>query len=617
MEAAPHARHRAPDPEKSGPVPPPGDAAAMAALRRFAAQRAAGDFRAALRAASDACHAAPNRPEPHYAYGEAWLAIGEPGRAAQAFAAAVRLKPAWPDAWINLGLAYYREGAIGDAKTAMRQALRRAPDHPAAIANLAAFMRITGEGAAAEALLRAAIARDPANAAARLNLAAQLLQEERPEEALALLDAAPSPPDDPRTLSHWRLQRSLALLQQNRPAEARTELAALASLGPIPPELAPLWHWRRVLLAQAERDPGAAIHAARGMEAALDAMGPEAVPEHRIMGHYDLAKFWSGLNQRAASFAHWRAGHALLAPMQPFSRDAHRAFIDANIKVFDRARFAAGPRAANADPAPVFIVGMPRSGTTLAEQILGAHADAHAAGERSALGQAFAALGGGDGAEAVRRLAALDAAALDNAASRYLAELHALAPDKARIVDKLPGNYLHLGLAGLMLPGARIIHCVRDPRDIGLSIWTFRFHGLHGYAHDLADLGWTIAEQARLMAHWKAALPNRVLTLALADWVADFDATLARVLIHVGLPHDPACARFYERDSRVQTVSRAQVRQPVNARGLGRWRAYATELAPLIEELDRAGALAEWADAAPPSTTSAPATQPPRHRLEG
>jgi cytochrome c-type biogenesis protein CcmH/NrfG len=610
MEAAQHGA------DDSGLAsPPPADAAAMLALRRFAAQRAVGDFRAALKSASDACDAAPNRPEPHYAYGEAWLAIGEPGRAAQAFAAAVRLKPTWPDAWINLGLARYRHGAIGDAKTAMRQALRRTPDHPTAIANLAAFMRITGEGAAAEALLRGAIARDPANVAARLNLAAALLQEERPEQALALLDAAPSPPDDRRALSHWRLQRSHALLQQDRPAEARTELEALASLGPIPPELAPLWLWRRVLLAQAEHDSGAAIQAARRMEAALDAMGSEAVPEHRIMGHYDLAKFWSGVNQQAASFAHWRAGHALLAPMQPFSRDAHCAFIDANIKVFDRARFARGPRASNADPAPVFIVGMPRSGTTLTEQILGAHADAHAAGERSALGQAFAALGG-DGAEAVGHVAALDAAALETAASRYLAELHALAPDKARIVDKMPGNYLYLGLAGLMLPGARIIHCVRDPRDVGLSIWTFRFHGAHGYAHDLADLGWTIAEQARLMAHWKAALPNRVLTLALADWVADFDATLARVLIHVRLPHDPACARFYERDSRVQTVSRAQVRQPVNARGLGRWRAYATELAPLIEELDRAGALAEWADA-PPSTTSTPATQSPRHRPEG
>ena len=289
------------------------------------------------------------------------------------------------------------------------------------------------------------------------------------------------------------------------------------------------------------------------------------------------------------AFAHWVAGHKLLAQGQPFSRVDHLAFIDGQCATFSRARFAEGPRAGNADPAPVFIVGMPRSGTTLIEQILAAHRDVHGAGERPALGVAFEALGGGHDPEAVARIAALDGPALDRMAETYLAELHALAPDKARIVDKMPGNYLYLGLVGLLLPGAKIIHCVRDPRDIGLSIFTFRFHGVHGYAHDLADLGWTIAQQSRLMDHWKAALPNPILTVRLQDWVEDFDATLARVLAHLDLRPDPNCARFYEADSRVRTVSRAQVRQPINARGLGRWRTYADELAPLIAELRRAG----------------------------
>ncbi len=160
----------------------------------------------------------------------------------------------------------------------------------------------------------------------------------------------------------------------------------------------------------------------------------------------------------------------------------------------------------------------------------------------------------------------------------------------------MPGNFNYLGLVGLMLPGARIIYCARDPRDIGLSIFTFRFHGAHGYAHDLADLGWYIAEHDRLMAHWKAALPTPILTVKLSDWVEDFDGTLARLLAHLDLPPDPNCARFYERDSRVKTVSRAQVRQPVNARGLGRWRTYAEQLAPLIAELERAGSLQPWRD---------------------
>ncbi len=580
------------------PTQPDATARAARLLQQAAAHAAAGDKRAALRAASDACHAAPHLPQALYAYGQAWMALDEPTRAASAFADALRLAPGLPEAWINLGLARYRQGDIEDAKIAMRAALRHAPGHPVATANLGAFLRITGEAEAAEALLRDALDRTPGNAGARLNLAAELLTEERPAEALALLGAAPAPPADLRALRHWYLQTSLALLQLNRPAEARPVLAELAALGPIPPEIAPLWHWRQLLLAQCEGDLAVAGREAERMAAALWAMGPDAVPEHQIMAHYDLAKFWSGQNDPAAAVAHWQAGHTLLRRSQPFSRERHRGFIDACIALLDRARFTAGARAANADPAPVFIVGMPRSGTTLCEQILAAHAQVHGAGERGALSQAFAALGGGrDEAQAVARIAALEAATLDAAAHHYLDDLHALAPEKTRIVDKMPGNYLYLGLVGLMLPGARIIHCVRDPRDIGLSIFTFRFHGQHGYAHDLADLGWTIAQQQLLMAHWGAALPNPVLAVALADWVADFDATLARVLAHLDLPYDPACERFHERESRVRTVSRSQVRQKVNARGLGRWRGYAAQLAPLIAELEQAGALAGWPDA--------------------
>jgi Tfp pilus assembly protein PilF len=571
----------------ASPDPAHGQATRLIALAVTMLGR--GDPRRALGAASEACHCASHLPQAHYVYGQAWSALGNEAQAERAFAAAIQLAPNWAEAWVNYGVARYRQGAIEDAKTAMRQALQSVPGHAAASANLGAFMRISGETEAAEILLRETVAREPDNAAARLNLAADLLQEERAADALALLEQAEPPADDLRALRHWHLQKSLALLQLGRGDDARAVLGALLSLGPITPELAPLWHWRQVLLAVGEGDVARAREAAAQVEAALGAMGPEAVPEHRIMAHYDLAKFWSGQNDHPRAFANWAAGHALLKHSQPFSRDAHLAFVDANIAEFDRARFTKRRRAGNSDPAPVFIVGMPRSGTTLCEQILAAHRDVHGAGERPALARAFAALGAaGDSPASIARIASLDSAALDAAAAEYLAELRALAPEKARIVDKMPGNYLSLGLVGLMLPGARIIHCERDPRDIGLSIFTFRFHGVHAYAHDLGDLGWTIAQQIRLMAHWKAVLPNPILTVRLSDWVEDFDGTLARVLAHVGLPHDDACSRFYQRESRVRTVSRSQVRQPVNARGLGRWKTYADELAPLMAELDQA-----------------------------
>ena len=554
----------------------------------------AGNTTAALRVASEACHAAPGLAAPHYAYGLAWEALGQHEAASRAFAEAVRLTPWWLDAWLALGTARYRAGAIDDAKTAMRQVLRRSPDHPGALANLAAFMRLTGEGEAADALLYREVARAPGNHAARLNLAANLLGEEEAAAALDLLDAAPELPADHRPLLHWQLQRSLALLQLNRLDEASHLLEEFTD---VPPDLSPMMHWRRALLAVARGDCADADVHARAMAAALETMGANAVPEHRIMGHYDLAKFRSRRGEVSAAFGHWQAGHALLRPMQPFSRDAHRAFIDAQISQFGAPQFS--PAAGECDPAPVFIVGMPRSGTTLCHQIIAAHPQAFGAGERLALAEAFAALGGGgETPAAVARVAASDAAKLDAAARSYLSELHALCPGKARIVDKMPGNYRHVGLAAAMLPGAKFIHCVRDPRDLGFSIFTFRFHGAHGYAHDLGDLGWAIGQQVRLMEHWKAALPGRILTVALNDWIDDFQGTLMRVLNHIGLLHDPACERFHESGSRVRTVSRAQVRQPISARGLGRYRPYAAHLAPMIAELDSAGALTGWSDTA-------------------
>ena len=562
---------------------------AAPSLNLATALLALGDAAGALLAARRARLRAPRLPAADYTLGLAYLALGGWDAAAEAFRRATRLAPDFAEAWLNLGVALYRAGAVEPAKQAWREALAVAPDHPAAAANLAALLRLTGEGEAAEALLLHAIERNPAAAAPRLNLAADRLQEDRAAEALALLDAGPKP--DPAVAPTWALQRSLALLRLGRAAEARD---GLASLGAVPPALESLWRWRLVLLAREAGDLPRAREEAAAMEASLARDGAAALPEHRIMAHYDLARFWSSLATPARAMAHWTAGHRLLARFQPFSRAAYAAFVDATIDAFDADRLATGPRAANRDPAPVFIVGLPRSGTTLAEQIVASHGAVHGAGERVALTAAVKRLGNAvESVVAARRIAALDAATLDAAATAYLRELHSLAPEASRIVDKMPGNLRHLGLVGLMLPGARIILCERDPRDVGFSIFTHRFYGQHGYAHDLADLGWYIGQQRRLAAHWRAVLPNPILTVRLEDWVHDFGATLCRVLEFLDLPYDAACESFHTSDRRVRKVSRAQVRQPINARGLGRWRPYAVELAPLITELRAAGALAE------------------------
>ena len=552
-------------------------------LNLAAALVALGDVAGAIEAARDALQREPKLPQAHYMLGLAYVAADKLDDAVQEFAEALRLDPKLADACVNIGLIRYRQNNLQGASAAMRHALAVAPGHVGAAANLGAFLRIGGYVEESEQLLKSVLEQNPDAATVRVNLAVALLSEARPREALELLDDKPVPAD-PRLAQHWQMQRALALLEVNRTAEARDVIAAI---GDVPAALEPLMLWRRVLLALAENDQETARAHAVAMEQAV-ATTDGLIPEHRIMAHYDLAHFWSRQKDPERTLANWSAGHRQLGRFQPFSRDAYRAFFDATIQSFDRKRLHDGPRAQNRDPAPVFIVGMPRSGTTLAHQIIDAHPQALGAGERTALHQAFNAFGG-DNPEGVARIAALDTPSLDAQAERYLTDLHALAPDKARIVDKMPGNFNFLGLAALTLPGARIIHCVRDPRDIGLSIFTFRFYGHHPYAHDLGNLGWYIAQHERLMAHWREALPNPILTLALKDWVEDFDGTLRRVLDFIELPYDPACERFYESESRVMTVSRAQVKQPVNARGLGRWRRYATQLKPLIDSLSENG----------------------------
>lgn len=549
-------------------------------LNLSAALLALGNNQDALDAAKRARRRAPKLPHAIYMVGLALLALDRLEQAEEEFAAVVKLAPEFADGWVNLGIVRYRRDDIERAKVAMRKALDVDPSHMGAAANLAAFLRLTGNVEQSETWLADVLARNPQAAEIRLGRVSELLQEDKAAEALALLDEQ-SAPTEPRVLRHWNLQRSLALLLMERTEEARE---IIGTVGEVPPPLVPSMLWRRVLLALADRDPASAQKLADEMERALVAI-PGVIPEHRIMGHFDLARFWSRQRVAERTFRNYVEGHRLLGRFQPFSRDEHRAFVDASITQLDRARLHNGSRAQNNDPTPVFIVGMPRSGTTLAEQIIGAHAQAFGAGERGALSRAFRALGGAETPEAVAHIAALEQPALDRAATRYLSQLHALAPEAARIVDKMPGNFLYLGLASLLLPGARIIHCVRDPRDIGLSIFTFRFFGHHPYAHDLGDLGFYISEHDRLMAHWCAVLPNPILTVALEDWVNDFNGTLNRVLEFLDLPYDANCEKFYQQESRVRTVSRNQVRQPINARGLGRWRNFERELQPLIAEL--------------------------------
>jgi hypothetical protein len=238
---------------------------------------------------------------------------------------------------------------------------------------------------------------------------------------------------------------------------------------------------------------------------------------------------------------------------------------------------------------PVFLVGLPRSGTTLLEQILASHPRVHGAGELTLAGRAFESLTRVPGRTArstVREiLPRVGPDAIRHLARSYFDRLHVLADGGAeRIVDKLPENYLYLGLIVALFPKATVIHCRRDLRDVALSCWMVDFQEI-AWASDPGHIAANFRAYLRLMEHWRAVLPATIHEVDYEETVADLEGVARRLLAAMGLDWDPACLEFHRNGRPVRTRSVTQVRQPLHRRSVGRWRQYERELADLFAAL--------------------------------
>jgi hypothetical protein len=232
----------------------------------------------------------------------------------------------------------------------------------------------------------------------------------------------------------------------------------------------------------------------------------------------------------------------------------------------------------------VFIVGMPRSGTSLVEQILAAHPAVFGAGELTAIGR-ISLLRNRAGLSYGGWLERLDGAALEGLAARYLRELRALAPGAERVTDKMPFNFLHLGLVELLFPRARVVHCVRNPLDTCLSCYCNGFADAYPFTRDLGALGAYYRGYAQLMQHWHATLRLPLHALSYEKLIAAPERVIRELVAFCGLPWDDACLRFHASARKVSTPSYHQVRKPLYASSVGRYKAYAEHLAPLREAL--------------------------------
>jgi len=303
---------------------------------------------------------------------------------------------------------------------------------------------------------------------------------------------------------------------------------------------------------------------------------------------FALAHYHDTQNNWDAAFRWAEDANALAREALPYDPAIEEQWIERIMSVFDRNFFDTRPENMGiASETPVFIVGMPRSGTTLVEQMLASHPAMHGAGEREEIGRLASNL------QAITKsyvgypdcVADFTPDMTIQAAQQYLDAVGEKAGDALRITDKMPLNFRQLGLISMLFPKARVIHCQRDPMDVCISCYLLNFAGRMAFANDLQALGHYYRLYDRLMAHWRATLPLPMLEVRYEDLVENFEGKAREIVDFTGLDWDEHCLRFHETRRTVLTSSKLQVRQPLYSRSVGRWRHYEAGLGPLREAL--------------------------------
>ena len=518
-------------------------------------------FPEAIQAAQAAVALAPASPEAQHNLGLAYLEQGAAEAALAPLEGAVRLLPQFPEAWMHLGRARADLGRLEDAANAYLECLRQDPNHTGAAVNLANVWLRRGLSDEAIDLYRQVTVRHPERWEARLSLASALAGEDRTDEALALLEGI-IPPE--RHRHAVLLQRVGFLIQAGRREDARTLLAGVRQQ-----DLA-YWSARFALDEEPDVRADAAAHVATLWRE------ERAAPfEDRVRAAFLLADYYHQQGLHGESFEHYAAGHALLRQAEPYNAEVWEQEMDEEFAQFEILQRLGAPFGPD-ERMPVFIIGMPRSGTSMLEQILDSHSMVHGAGELPDIPRMAARL----------RLQQLDAGHLHTLAAEHLQRLRGLAPASRLVTDKMPHNFQHLGLISALFPGARIIYCKRDARDNCLSIFQQRFVGRHAYAHDLRELGSHYRAHERIVRRWQERVPNLILTVNYEDMVGDLEGQVRRLLEFLDLPYESACLNFHENPRKVRTASREQVTQPLYSSSVARWKPYAEHLTPLFAALE-------------------------------
>ncbi|MBU3557625.1 sulfotransferase [Polynucleobacter sp. Ross1-W9] len=522
---------------------------------------------------------------------------------------ALAINPEFLEALTNIGAVLVEEERPEEAVQPLLKVLNSYSNSPEALCNLGLAYFKLEDYEKAEDLLRRSLVSRPGYAEASIGLARVLNEVEKSQEAIQLLEDTLQ--KNPDKLDAWCLLGVIyteafnaekaehaylkALEMDTGNADALTGLANLRLEAGLIDE-------SEVLLNQAlEKDPknlGARFHLSQTKKvlkgdtnlAALEAMAIDinSLPhDKKISLHYALGKSYDDLGDFDKAFTQFSAGAQLKRNKLSYSAEADAARTDMIIETFTPEYFSRLQGSGNLSKSPIFVLGMPRSGTTLTEQIVASHSKVHGAGElhdfleiAHNIPSPTKSFGYPD------NISSLDADSLNTWGDAYIERTHKLG-DKPFITDKMPANYMALGFIPLTLPNAKIIHVKRNPVDTCLSCYTRLFNRHQDPTYDLIELGKHYMNYVRIMEHWKAVLPaDSFIEVQYEDIVRDMEGEAKRLIHSLGLKWEAACLDFYKNKRIIRTASVTQVRQPIYSSSVERWRHYEKHLGPLLKELE-------------------------------
>jgi tetratricopeptide (TPR) repeat protein len=472
----------------------------------------------------------------------------------------------------NLAAALMQAQRPQEAAAAYRRSLAVAPDAIETRINLANLLRQMGHYDEAMAEFEKAVALDPHLKTVCRDPATLCTEEARCNTVLDncrhILARYPN-----YAPAHYSM--ACTLLNLGRVAEARRASERAIALNPTVPV------YYHILIHSAEPDQNASAVSALEKMTEHEAALPEA---GRAMLHFLLAKAYDDQMRYEEAFAHLQKANATKRPTIVYDEAREIGRMSAIAAAFTPERIEELRGSGHPSAAPVFILGMPRSGTTLVEQILASHPEVHGAGELTYLSELVRE--GQAGNDFPAGFATLTPDRLRRLGEAYAARLFAMAPGAQRITDKQPYNFLYVGLIHLALPDARIIHVKRDPLDTCFSCFSLMFGGDVGFAYDLGELGRYYKAYEALMAHWRSVLSERaLLEVQYEDLVKDLPGHARRIVEYCGLKWNKRCLQFHKSTRAVTTASLVQVRLPVYKSSVGRAQAYADHLGPLCDAL--------------------------------